>query len=121
MIDYRSLVEQPFYAIENKNLLLQAYQEVFNLELCSTCSSSYFQAYNQLKQFVRNQKINIEPMAKTKCKYQFKPEHEGSEIHIKGIGKVTKDSLTDEVAEELLKHPAYESILELIPAKVEKK
>lgn len=119
MIDYKELVSQPFYAIENKNLLLQAYQEVFHLELCSTCTGSYIQAYNQLKQYVRNQTINTQNMAK-KCKYQFKPEHVGSEIHIKGIGKVTQDNLTDEIAEELLKNPAYQEIIELIPAKTSK-
>lgn len=113
MIDYKSLVEQPFYAIEDKNLLLQSYQEVFNLELCKTCSSSYFQAYNQLKQYVRNQSLIIITMAKTK--YQFKPGHEGSEIHISGYGKVTAQTLTDEIAEELLKNAAYQSIIELIP------
>jgi hypothetical protein len=119
MIDYKSLVEQPFYAIEDKNLLLQSYQEVFNLELCKTCPTSYFTAYNQLKQYLRNKNLNIQ-MAK-KCKYQFKPEHVGSEIHIKGLGVVTSETLTDEIAEDLLKHPAYESILELIPEEAKAK
>jgi hypothetical protein len=106
----------------DKNLLAEIYKEVFSETLDIKCNKCIYQARIRLKHYlVKPEEAKINYMAKNK--YQFKKGCEGYKIQMKtekgGRILITKDSLTDEIAERLLAENKgkndYADIIELIP------
>jgi hypothetical protein len=92
------VVSQPFYSIKNKSVLLQLYQDTFNISLCDTCTSSYIKAYNELKKHVmanKKQPTQETPVAKQPSN-RIKPEHINDTICIAGYGQVRLSDMSDD-------------------------
>lgn len=92
-----------------KETLLSRYEDVTGKMLCSTCTSSFITAYNELKKMSKKV-TNQEPQTINPCKYGFKEGYENSEIRISGFPLlITSENLTDEIVEtHLVDHPLIE-------------
>lgn len=92
-MNVEELIQHGFYAIENKNLLLQAYEEVFNKKLCKTCTGSYITAYNALNAYVMSSKKTT----KNKPEFTIKQQHINDTMCINGgviqLSTITQDQI----------------------------
>jgi hypothetical protein len=79
-MDVEELIKNGFYAIKEKNLLLQAYEEVFNKKLCKTCTGSYITAYNALNAYVMSSK----KQPKNNPEFTIKQQHINDTMCVNG-------------------------------------
>jgi hypothetical protein len=107
----------------DKDLLIEIYREVFFETIDIHCTQCIYAARLRLKRYLQNPEINT-VMSKS-GKYQFKKEFAGHKINSKNkkIGRgITSESLTDSVAEEMLKDDSLKHMIEEVKlAKKEEK
>jgi hypothetical protein len=97
------------------NLLAEIYKEVFLQTLDTKCIKCIYNARTELRKFLNKEQVM------SKAKYQFKKKYVGVSINDKSICSkpITADTLTDDIAEKLLKNPELKEFIEEI--KEEKK
>jgi len=106
-------ISQPFEK-SDKSLLVLLHREVFNSQLCLTCKNEQILAYIELSRLITPKK-----MSKGKQKYSFNPKFTGVEIMLKGHGRITSETLTDDQAKSMLKvHGFAHLIVEVTEPKV---
>lgn len=106
-------ISQPFEK-SDKSLLVLLHREVFNSQLCLTCKNEQILAYIELSRLITPKK-----MSKGKQKYSFNPKFKGVEIMLKGHGRITSETLTDDQAKSMLKvHGFAHLIVEVAEPKV---
>jgi len=106
-------ISQPFEK-SDKSLLVLLHREVFNSQLCLTCKNEQILAYIELSRLITPKK-----MSKGKQKYSFNPKFKGVEIMLKGHGRITSETLTDDQAKSMLKvHGFAHLIVEVTEPKV---
>ena len=106
-------ISQPFEK-SDKSLLVLLHREVFNSQLCLTCKNEQILAYIELSRLITPKK-----MSKGKQKYSFNPKFTGVEIMLKGHGRITSETLTDDQAKSMLKvHGFAHLIVEVAEPKV---
>jgi len=106
-------ISKPFVEA-NKNLLVELHGEVFGSKLCRTCRNEQILAYIELSRLITPKK-----MSKGKQKYSFNPKFTGVEIMLKGHGRITSETLTDDQAKSMLKvHGFAHLIVEVAEPKV---
>ena len=91
-------VEQSYYQISDKNLLLQEYKEVFNIELCSTCTNSPITAFNALRTYqlnMANKKTTKQEPVKSAMR-TINPLYKDGTLVVAGVGQIHLSSITDE-------------------------
>lgn len=93
----------------DKNLLVQLHREVFSSQLCLTCENEQIRAYIELYRLINPKDKSMNPPSK---KYRFNPLRESERISIRGMrGVVTAETLTDDVANLLIKKGIYGDLI----------
>ena len=83
------------YEVNNWSELFVKYEQLTSIKLCSTCWSDKVKVFNYFKTMAKKK---IEP---SENKYKFKPQFEGSQVLISGIGfAINSENLTDEIVEK---------------------
>lgn len=98
------LLLKTFYQLTQteKEFLLNEYQKTTTKQLCNNCIGSFIEAYNNLKKMAKKSTTATD----SKCKYEFVPEFQNSEITVVNFGVVNAENLTDFIAENyLVNHP----------------
>ena len=95
------VINTPFERV-NKSLLMSLHWEVFSLHYCVTCRSEQILAYIELTRLLRPKKMS---------KYTFSRKHKNDRLMVKGVGIVTAETLTDDIAKKLLSRGIYNDLI----------
>ncbi len=87
------------YEVKNWSELFIKYEQLTSIKLCQTCWGDKVKVFNYFKTMAKKK---IEP---SDNKYKFKPQFEGSQVLISGIGfAINSGNLTDEIVEKYFKN-----------------
>jgi len=95
------VIDTPFEKV-NKSLLMSLHWEVFSLHYCVTCKSEQILAYIELTRLIRPKRMS---------KYTFSKGHKKDRLMVKGVGIVTDETLTDDIAKKLLNRGIYNYLI----------
>ncbi len=102
----------------DKNLLAEIYKEVFSKTLDIECPKCIYSGRLELKKYYST--IDIKEISMRKAKYQFKKQFAGHKVCMRNknnsIINVTQETLTDDLAEAMLKNDELKDFIEEVPA-----
>lgn len=99
------------YKVENWSELFVKYERFTSIKLCSTCWSDKVKVYNYFNNMAKKKTENI-----STNKYKFKPQFEGSQVLISGVGvEINSENLTDEIVEKyFINNVSLFALIELV-------